>query len=85
MSQIEVAQLEKYAFADPAAGKDARTRNRKRRARQCIVVGARDWLMRWFWLYIWAGRLTTSDYKERILKVQEDHEPRRFGLEWRVA
>jgi len=71
--------MERYAFADLAAGKDAR--NKKRTARQCIVLGARDWLDRWFFPFIWAGRLTTSDFKEKILSVQEIYSPRRFGLE----
>lgn len=77
---IAIEYLEKYAYADLAAGKDAARKN-KRRARQCIVVGGRDWLNRWYWLHVWAGRLTASDFKERILNVQEKWEPRRFGLE----
>lgn len=80
MTDIQIDQLELYAYADPAAGKEAR-RSRSRRARQCIVVGARDWLFRWFWPYIWAGRETASDFKERILSVQEEWSPRKFGLE----
>jgi hypothetical protein len=81
MQSLPIDSLERYAFADLAAGKDARTRNKHRRARQCVVVGARDWLNRWFWLYVWAGYLTASDFKEKILWVQEEFEPRRFGLE----
>lgn len=81
MTEIALTDLECYAFADLAAGKDARTRSKYRRARQCIVVGARDWLLRWFWIYVWAGRLTASDFKDRILSVQDEYEPRRFGLE----
>lgn len=79
--EIDPKYLEIYSFADLAAGKDARSRSKHRKARQCIVVGGRDWLLRWFWLYIWAGRITTSDFKELILKVQEDYNPRIFGLE----
>jgi len=79
--QIPIESLERYAFADLAAGKDAASTRTRRHARQCIVVGARDWLNRWFWLHIWAGRLTASDFRDRILSVQEDYEPRRFGLE----
>lgn len=79
--EIALDNLERYAYADLAAGKDARGRTRKKRSRQCIVVGARDWLMRWFWLYVWAGKLTASDFKEKILTAQEDYEPRKFGLE----
>lgn len=76
---IPLENLEVYAYADLAAGKDAR--NKRRRARQSIVVGARDWLSRWFWLYIWAGRLTASSFKDKILDTQGEWNPRRFGLE----
>ena len=76
---IDIGMLEKYAYADLAAGKDAK--NKKHTARQSIVVGARDWLDRWFWVYIWAGRETASDFKKKILDVQEEWNPRRFGLE----
>lgn len=79
MQSLETKYLETYAFCDPAAGKDAR--NKKRRARQCIVVGMRDWLERWFFPYIWAGHLTASDFKDKILDTQETWEPRRFGIE----
>lgn len=76
---IPLENLEVYSYADLAAGKDAR--NKRRRARQSIVVGARDWLNRWFWLSIWAGRETASGFKDRILNTQGEYNPRRFGLE----
>jgi len=79
MQRIPIESLERYGYADLAAGKDARSK--RRTARQCIVIGARDWLSRWFWLYIWAGRLTTTDFKNKILDTHEQYEPRRFGLE----
>lgn len=79
MQRIELKYCELYAYADLAAGKDAKAK--KHTARQTIVVGARDWLERWFWVYLWAGRLTTSQFKDRILLAQETFEPRKFGLE----
>lgn len=79
MAQIPLDSLEYYAYADLAAGKEAR--GKKRTARQAIVVGGRDWLLRWYWLFIWAGKLTASDFKEKILTMQNDYNPRRFGLE----
>lgn len=79
MAAIPIENLEIYAYADLAAGKDARAK--RRTARQCIVVGGRDWISRWFWLLVWAGRLTATDFKEKILDVQEQYTPRRFGLE----
>jgi hypothetical protein len=79
MSSIPIDSLEVYAYADLAAGRDARSK--RRTARQSIVVGGRDWLSRWFWLAVWAGRLTASDFKQKILDMQEQYSPRRFGLE----
>lgn len=79
MQTIPLENLEVYAYADLAAGKDARTK--RRRARQAIVVGGRDWLNRWFWLSIWAGRLTATQFKDLILDTQGVYSPRRFGLE----
>lgn len=80
MQSIPVRSLEIYGFADLAAGKDAREKKR-RHARQVVVVGGRDWLNRWFWLHVWAGYLTATKFKDKILSVQEEYEPRRFGLE----
>lgn len=79
MIHIPVQHLECYGYADLAAGKDAR--GKRRRSRQCIVVGWRDWLARWFFPFIWAGMLTTSQFKEKILDTQEKWQTRRFGLE----
>ena len=79
MAQIELNHLEIYGFCDPAAGRAARAS--KRLARQSIVMGARDWLNRWFVLYAWAGRITPSDLFERILDKYEKYRPNRFGIE----
>lgn len=79
MISIPWKNLERYAFADPAAGKDAR--GKRRRARQAIVVAGRDWLDRWFVLEAWAGRLTATDFLERILTSYDQWKPRRFGIE----
>lgn len=78
-NEIELRYLEIYAFADLAAGKEAKAKHRT--ARQVITVGARDWLDRWFFIYIWAGRETANDFKKKILDVQEMYKPRIFGLE----
>lgn len=77
--ELELKYLEIYAYADLAAGKD--TKNKTKGAKQAVVVGARDWLDRWFFLQTWAGRETTSDFKEKILETQEIYKPRIFGLE----
>jgi len=78
-NELELKYLEVYSFADLAAGKEARAK--KRTARQVIAVGCRDWLDRWFFIYIWAGRETATQFKGMILDVQERYRPRIFGLE----
>lgn len=78
-NKLDLKYLEIYAYADPAAGKDSK--NKAHGARQAIVVGARDGLDRWFFLLTWAGRETTSDFKEKILQTYEIYKPRLFGIE----
>lgn len=77
--QIPLNSLEIYAFADPASGKHAK--QKKRRARQAIVILGRDWLDRWFELYSWAGHETASQFLTRILDLYDRYRPRRFGIE----
>lgn len=79
MTAIPLKSLETYAFCDPASGKHAR--QKKRRARQAIIVAARDWYARWFVLYEWAGFETASQFLTRILNTYEEYQPRRFGIE----
>lgn len=76
--KIEYTALERLAFTDPASGKAALKRIR---ARQAIVVIAHDWLQRVFVLHVWAGRIPTSRYLNKILKVNEDYRPKQFGIE----
>lgn len=76
---LELQYLEIYSYADLAAGKDAK--NKAHGARQAIVTAARDWYDRWFFLQTWAGRETTTDFKEKILETQRTYKPRLFGLE----
>ena len=76
---LDLKYLEVYAYADLAAGKDAKTR--KRHAKQAIVVGARDWLERWYVLLAWAGLETTTTFRDKIIGTQKLYRPRLFGLE----
>lgn len=78
-NSIELKYLEVYGYCDPAAGKEAR--DKKRSCRQAIVVAGRDWLSRWFVLYSWAGKITTTELKKKILDVYEQYRPRQFGIE----
>lgn len=76
--ELEYTTLDRYAFSDPAGGV---SRVKKIRARQAIVCASTDWLQRVFVHYAWAGRLPTSKYKDKILEVYEEHQPRVFGIE----
>jgi hypothetical protein len=78
-NELDLKYLEIYGFCDLAAGKEARAK--RRTARQVISIAARDWLDRWFFIYIWAGRETATDFKKRIVDAQEMYRPRIFGLE----
>jgi len=75
---IDYTTLDRIGFTDPASGKTAL---KKVRARQAIIIIASDWLQRIFVLYTWAGRIPTSRYLDKIIKVNEDYHPRVFGIE----
>lgn len=80
MTTLALKNLEIYAAADPAAGKHGRGAA-KRRARQALIVAARDWLDRWFEIYSWAGRETATDFKQRIITTYTRWRPRLLGIE----
>jgi hypothetical protein len=77
-ASIKLIDLQRYGFTDPASGKQ---QLRRVRARQSIVVIGVDWLQRIFLLFAWAGRLPTSRYIDKIIKVCDDYNPRVFGIE----
>jgi hypothetical protein len=78
MENLDYTQLERYGFTDPASGKG---RLKRVRARQAIVIIATDWLTRIFVLHTWAGRIPTSRYLDKIIKVCDDYRPKSFGIE----
>lgn len=75
---MELNDLERYAFSDPASGKQ---KLKKVRSRQAIVVVGVDFLLRIFVLLAWAGRLTTSKFRDKLLSIHDEFKPRRFGIE----
>lgn len=79
---IDITALEHYGFADLAAKGKGRVL-KKQSARQAIVVIAADWLSlpRIFVRFAWAGKLPTTQFRDKILKTASDYKPRRFGLE----
>ena len=79
---IDISALEHYGFADLAAKGKSRVL-KKQAARQAIVVIAADWLSlpRIFVRFAWAGKIPTTNFRDKILKTAVDYNPRRFGLE----
>lgn len=78
MATQEVSKLELYGFTDPASG---RAKLKKQRARQAIIMIGVDYLVRVFVLYAWAGRLPTSQYRDKIIDTYGKYNPRIFGIE----
>lgn len=76
--QIPLASLERIAFCDLAG---ARQPIKRIRSRQAIIVIGMDQLTRFFVLYAWAGRLTTSKLKTKLIEAGDRYKPRRFGIE----
>lgn len=76
--KIKLDQLDTYFAVDPASGKG---RLRKIRARQAIIGIGVDYLSRIFVIYAWAGKLTSSKFRDKILDVYGKFEPRRMGIE----
>ena len=79
---IDITALEHYGFADVAAKGKGRVL-KKQSARQSIVVIAADHLSlpRIFVRFAWAGKLATTQFRDKILKTAVDYKPRRFGIE----
>lgn len=75
---VEVSDLERYAFLDPAGGKQVLKRTRSRSA---IVVLGVDGLQRMFVLEEWAERAMTSAIVRKVFEVNNRWRPRVFGCE----
>lgn len=72
---------ETYAFLDPAGGKQSTLGMRRIRARQAICVVSPDELGRVFVRHIWADRLPTDQLIEKIYEIDEEWQPKVFGVE----
>lgn len=79
MTRIPLTDLAtRYAFCDPASGKQP---IRKARARSAIIVIAPDALHRIFVLHSWAKRCSTAELIDTILGVNATFHPAVFGIE----
>lgn len=72
--------IERYAFCDPAAGK----KNVEIKNTQCdsaIVVLGVDYVGRLFVLYSWSDRVRTDTLINEIMRVNDEWQPKVFGIE----
>ncbi len=83
MIKQELSALPRYAFTDPAGGKQraSSAKLKKVRALQAAVVIAVDDLMRIFVLHCWSGRLVPHKYLDKLLTICDDYRPKTFGIE----
>lgn len=69
---------ERVAMCDPSAGK---SHLQRQAARSAVVVVAADAWHRIFVLEAWADRCSTPALVERIFRINEQFQPRVFGIE----
>jgi len=83
MIKHKISDLPRYAFTDPAGGrqKAAQAKQKKVRALQAAIVVAADDLMRIYVLHCWSGRYPTSKYLDKLITICEDYTPKTFGIE----
>src|SRR6266705_1281191 len=75
---------ERYFFADLASGRKSLQELKRVRACQAIVGAAPFYYNNRrlvFVIYAWAGRLSTNEFKNKLLEVHDKWQPTRFGLE----
>ena len=75
---INLDNLEKFGFVDPASGKGRLSRIR---SRQTIIIIGVDHLVRIFVLFSWVGHIQTSKFRDKIIKVYDQWRPKRMGIE----
>jgi hypothetical protein len=83
MISLEIEKMSKYAFTDPAGGKQkaAQAKHKKIRALQATIVIAVDDLTRIFVIHCWSGRLPPSKYLDKLITTCDDYIPKTFGIE----
>jgi len=79
--KIPLTTCDTYAFVDPAGRPKRATDLKKQRARQAIIVVSVDSLQHIFVRLAWAGRLSASHFRDKILAVYDTFQPRLLGIE----
>jgi hypothetical protein len=80
MPEIPVNLCTYYAFTDPASGKKSRSTALKQ-SKQAIVVCAVSQLTHIFCVHAWLGKLPTTAYVDKLLKIHADYPLKSFGIE----
>lgn len=79
MSSIPYSDIiDRFAFCDPASGKQPVKRVR---AKSAIVVAGADFMNRIYVLYAWSARTTTEKLIDKIIEISNQYRVRSFGIE----
>ena len=72
-----------YAFTDPASGRSRAGSSAAsiKQSKQAITVVAVSPHTHIFCVYAWMGKLPTTAYVDKLLKVHTQYQPRTFGIE----
>ncbi len=72
-----------YAFTDPASGRSRSGSSAAsiKQSKQAITVVAVSPHTHIFTVFAWMGKLPTTAYVDKLIKVHEQYRPRTFGIE----
>lgn len=83
MPEIDSKLCTYYAFTDPASGKSksGSSASSIKQSKQAITVVAVSPQSHVFAVFAWLGKLPTTGYIDKLLKVRADYNPKIFGIE----
>jgi hypothetical protein len=83
MSSIPLNTCTYYAFTDPASGRSRAGSSAAsiKQSKQAITVCAVSPQTHIFCVFAWLGKLPTTAYVDKLLKVHSQYTPRTFGIE----
>jgi hypothetical protein len=81
MPEIDSQLCTYYAFTDPASGRKNSSRSSIKQSKQAITVIAVSPQTHAFAVFAWLGKLPTTGYIDKLLKVRQQFNPKVFGIE----
>jgi hypothetical protein len=82
MPEIDSKSCTYYAFTDPASGKSrSGSKSSIKQSKQAITVVAVSPQSHVFAIFAWLGKLPTTGYIDKLLKVRSQYNPKVFGIE----